>query len=737
MDVFQLHERLIADYADYASSFIRIADERIKARVDEEIQAGLFWPEPLLQLNPNFEPSATIPELVEAGVLHSDCDRIFRIKANENDVGSTMTLYCHQAEAIDVARKGLPYVLTTGTGSGKSLAYIVPIVDHVLRNGSGRGVQAIIVYPMNALANSQKEELAKFIDWGFDGEQLVTYERYTGQESAEERARIIANPPDILLTNYVMLELILTRIHEEHLVRAASNTRFLVFDEMHTYRGRTGADVSMLVRRCREAFSGDHLQCVGTSATMASGNDLDSDQKKIEVANVASQIFGQQVMPEHVIGETLRRTTPELDFKDNEITAALRDSVTSPATGTEFDALATDPLSAWIESTVGIRREEQTGQLARQVPCSIGGDDGLAALLASAAGVTKEVAADAIRARLRIGSQVKHEDTGAPLFAFRLHQFITRGDTAWASIGPEDTREITLKGGERYMKGDDSTRMYPLCFCRECGQAYYRVDRSTEDVNAPLLPRNRFEQTVEDDVESGYVYLSTEHPWPEGSAEPVGRLPEEWTEIHQGQVRVRPPRRKDVPEVIYLNADGTLAHGDGGISVAWLSAPFRFCLNPECRVSYGFRQRSDLGKLGILGVDGRSTATTILSLAVLMELNTTDDLDDEARKLLSFTDNRQDAALQAGHFNDFVEVSMVRSGLYQALEAAGANGCGHAELAKCVFDQLSLPLELYADGELRGPARKNAEAALRVVLEYFIYRDLERGWRASSVSWCC
>ena len=112
MDVFHLHERLISDYGDYASSFIRIADERIKARVDEEIKAGLLWPEPLLQLNPNFEPSFTIPDLVRAGALHSDCDRIFRIKANENDLGSTMTLYCHQAEAIDVARKGHPYVLT-------------------------------------------------------------------------------------------------------------------------------------------------------------------------------------------------------------------------------------------------------------------------------------------------------------------------------------------------------------------------------------------------------------------------------------------------------------------------------------------------------------------------------------------------------------------------------------------------------------------------------------------------
>ena len=88
------------------------------------------------------------------------------------------------------------------------MAYIVPIVDRVLREGSGKGVRAIVVYPMNALANSQRNELEKFLG---KEHQKVTFERYTGQESRSERERILANPPDILLTNYVMLELMLTR----------------------------------------------------------------------------------------------------------------------------------------------------------------------------------------------------------------------------------------------------------------------------------------------------------------------------------------------------------------------------------------------------------------------------------------------------------------------------------------------------------------------------------------------
>src|SRR5262249_47873419 len=190
------------------------------------------------------------------------------------DAGRTqITLHRHQAEAVEVAATRASYVLTTGTGSGKSLSYIVPIVDRVLREGTGSGIKAIVVYPMNALANSQLEELRKFLSFGYPGGPPVTFERYTGQESSEDRERILARLPDILLTNYVMVELMLTRPDERaRLASRARGLQFLVLDELHTYRGRQGADVAMLVRRVRDTCQAyDTLQCVGTSATMSSG----------------------------------------------------------------------------------------------------------------------------------------------------------------------------------------------------------------------------------------------------------------------------------------------------------------------------------------------------------------------------------------------------------------------------------------------------------------------------------
>ncbi len=233
MHVFDLRNRLIEDYSRFVRSFINIRDERIVEYVNRELQDGALWPEPLVQLNPAFEPGETVDELVASGIIHSECGRIFRIKDAPNEQGRPLGLYRHQADAVKIAVQGRDYVLTTGTGSGKSLAYLIPAVDHILQNGPGKGIQAVIVYPMNALANSQVGELEKFINFSYpDQRGPITFRKYTGQESDDEKNEIVANPPDIILTNYVMLELILTRPQEANLVRAARGLRFLVLDEI-------------------------------------------------------------------------------------------------------------------------------------------------------------------------------------------------------------------------------------------------------------------------------------------------------------------------------------------------------------------------------------------------------------------------------------------------------------------------------------------------------------------------
>lgn len=731
MDVFKLRDQLVGDYADYIRSFLTFRDDRIREHVDTSLREGHLWPDPMIGLNPAFESGGAVDDLVADDVLHRECSNIFRVgKTPDAPLGEPMRLYRHQVDAIRAARAGRNYVLTTGTGSGKSLAYIVPIVDHVLRHGTGRGVQAIVVYPMNALANSQEGELRKYLGIGYGDRPPVTFRRYTGQESDDERRAILADPPDVILTNYVMLELILTRVHDRHLVNAAEGLRFLVLDELHTYRGRQGADVALLARRVREACHATALQCIGTSATLASRGS--HAERQAEVARVAGLLFGAEVEPRDVIGETLRRATRSFDPDDDDFVASLRarlgDGTAPPTTYDEFVA---DPLSRWVESTFGV--EERDGRLERVTPRAIGGAGGAAAELAALTGIDRGAGEAAIARQLLAGYDVKVPDSPFPAFAFRLHQFISKGDTVYASPEPEPDRYLTLNY-QRFVPGDRGRALLPLCFCRACGQEYYTVRRRTDPpAGEPhFVPRPLNDRGVEDGERAGFLYLCTD---PDGrwDDQALERLPEDWLEADGTGQRVKRDQRKLLPERVWVAPDGTTGAADS--AEAWfVPAPFRFCL--RCGVAYGGQFQSDFSKLATLGSEGRSTATTILSLAAiryLRGLGADDELRPEARKLLSFTDNRQDASLQAGHFNDFLQVGQLRAALLRAVAGAGPEGLSHERLTGAVAAALDLPFGHYAvDPELRYRARDETEAVLRDVLGYRLYHDLRRGWRVTA-----
>ncbi len=728
MNVFALRRRLLDDYRQYVTSFVRIRDARIRELVEREIDAGLLWPPARIQLNPSFAPGGTIDELVEAGKLHPLCRQIFRVGKTTDDLsGNPLQLHHHQTRAIETAATGASYVLTTGTGSGKSLTYTIPIVDHVLREGSGRGVRAIVVYPMNALANSQLQELQKFLSVGVPG-QPVRFARYTGQESREVRDAIIANPPDILLTNYVMLELMLTRPYERRLIRDADALRFLVLDELHTYRGRQGSDVAMLVRRVREASGSGPLQCVGTSATLAGAGTPGEQQRQI--ADVAALMFGTAVAPESVIGETLRRATTEHDEGDPMTVAAIGRRIDDPGLlPGDLDGFRADPLAGWIESRIGLRRDPDSDTFVRGEPLPIDGDGGLASELAILTDRETGPCAAAIETTLMQGQGIIRDDAPFPVFAFRVHQFISRGDTVFATLEDVDQRHLTVSGRRWAPGGRDKRRLLPLAFCRECGHEYYSV-RLVEGFDEPRVEARDTSDRLSDEAgEAGFLSISADPPWPRDAADVVSRLPDDWLE---SDLRVKSSSRKYLPRYLRVRSDGSL--GEDGHDTVFSPAPFRLCI--QCGVAHTGRLGSDFPRLGTLGSEGRSTATSIIGSSLIRGLREDAlDLDLRARKLLSFTDNRQDASLQAGHFNDFIEVGVLRGGLFAAMRAGNQGGLAHDELASAVAAAMQLPLESYAaDPSARFGARDEVDRALRDVVGYRVYRDLERGWRITSPS---
>lgn len=747
MNIFDLRQELIDDYSSYVKSFIEVRDQRIHDYVEEKLfQKGLLWPEPLIQMNPLFEAGLSIDELAELGTLHPACRAIFRRgKDATQPAGELMHLYKHQQEAIELARGGHSYVLTTGTGSGKSLTYIIPIVDSILRDPGPPGVKAIVVYPMNALANSQEGELQKYLTLGYpDGERQVTFRRYTGQESTSERDEIIANPPDILLTNYVMLELILTRQREQPLLDKTA-LRFLVLDELHTYRGRQGADVALLVRRVRNRLTpkGTELQCVGTSATLASGGTLSSQRD--EVADMASRLFGCTVLPQHVIGESLRRITPEVDEAGPAFRQSLAERVKNfdPETITSKEEFARDALAIWLESTFGVTRREE--RLVRSTPRRIAGEDESAARLlqqaaggSDAAGFSEAHCAEVIKQGLLAGYE-----HGA--FAFRLHQFISKGDTVYATLEQPEQRHITLQP-QVYAPGGRERMLFPLVFCRECGQEYYVVRWKDEATLVTREVQDLLRETPPDDEKKpasqpltgrpGFLFVDNDDHWPRDRDGIEERLPEEWHETTaNGKVRLTTAGRKRRPLPLSIHPDGRLDEEEQrGTPCFFVPSPFLYCMH--CGVTYNARLRSDFEKLSELSSEGRSTATTILSLSTIRHLRAARQRGEEMTirpKMLSFTDNRQDASLQAGHFNDFIGIGLLRSALYRAALQSGAEGIHHEELARKVFEALALQIGDFAiNPEAKFQAKVQAERAMREVLGYRLYLDLRRGWRITS-----
>lgn len=244
--------------------------------------------------------------------------------------------YDHQVRAwhqlSTVEKEPQPTIVTTGTGSGKTEAFLYPILDYCYRQKYRSGIKVIIMYPMNALATDQAKRLAEIINederlkgkvtaglFIGEGEGVKgSYPRTMGAENiVEDRNSIVDSPPDILLTNFKMLDYALMK-HQYHNLwvhnlNDPSLFRFLVLDELHTYDGAQGTDVANLIRRLKlKLRMGPGQLCpVGTSATIGSGKDA-----PVLLSDYASKVFGEAISPDAIITEN--RVLPESFFGPDE-----------------------------------------------------------------------------------------------------------------------------------------------------------------------------------------------------------------------------------------------------------------------------------------------------------------------------------------------------------------------------------------------------------------------------------
>jgi hypothetical protein len=488
---------------------------------------------------------------------------------------------------------------------------------------------------------------------------------------------------------------------QRFLDRAGGGLRFLVFDELHTYRGRQGADVAMLIRRLKERCAAPGLVHVGTSATMVASPDATPESRRATVADFASRLFGQPFTAAQVIEETL------VTFTAGGLPtgAELRAAMTGPLSH-RLEDFCCHALARWVEREFGVEPEAE-GRFKRRLPRTLAQ---AAERLARDTGLQPEVCAARLRALLNHGGALVRDD-GGRAFAFKLHQFIGQGRALFATLEAAGRREFSLEGQVQTSGGRLFT---PIKFCRQCGQDYYHVRQA----GARFLPHPVGTESEGDDTSPGYLMLApADNDW---SAE---RIPEEWRDARG---RLRQTWRECVPQALWVAPDGSIytQPRQGAVKMWWQAVPFSLCLT--CGEFYTARER-EFGKLASLASEARSSATTVLATALLRHASHTETARD---KLLSFTDNRQDASLQAGHFNDFVHVSLLRGALYAAL--AREQELTFDRVARETVFSCGLTIrDIGRNTELdpQSPAAQEVWRVFTELTEYRLYEDLRRGWR--------
>jgi hypothetical protein len=314
-DPIKASEEIKNSYIDYITTSFDIADPAYKREFQKALrEEGMVAKGPFLDIGGAFETGRTLRQLMDAGLVSERFQDLEPVEEAERELKLDRPLYQHQETALLKANGGENLVVTTGTGSGKTESFLLPIIDHLLREEEAgtldAGVRAIVIYPMNALANDQMKRMRALLK----GHPQICYGVYNGNTEHEQskalaeyhkthkdangnaiepmpneiisREKMQKAPPHILITNYSMLEYMMLRPKDDA-VFSGAKLRYIVLDEAHIYKGATGMETSLLMRRLRARISEpDSVQYILTSATLG-GPEADE-----EILSFAEKLCG-------------------------------------------------------------------------------------------------------------------------------------------------------------------------------------------------------------------------------------------------------------------------------------------------------------------------------------------------------------------------------------------------------------------------------------------------------------
>lgn len=485
---------------------------------------------PYLELTPPYKTAETLQALADEGVLSP---KLMQMQCFQEGrpLPINAPLYTHQAKSLrKLCAEEQNIVVSSGTGSGKTECFLIPILNDLLTD-STPGVRAVLVYPLNALVNDQLDRLRVLLR-GTD----ISFGRYTSElEQSAERARrqmekdwqqmepsrkalfdqyplpneIIGRDqiqkeeqlPQILITNYAMLEYLLLR-PQDHPLFATGKWKFVILDEAHTYAGAQGIEVSLLMRRLklRLGHQPGQMRCIATSATL-------TDDDAGDAVQFAQALFGEEFDADDII-------FGELDH-DYIPPAAKRHPPVSAYAHPRFDELietvrreewkSADEI-ALLMHEIGLIDDQDLGladnyDIPRFLWEVLRGNEDLKQLrnfMAEAgrpvemATVSEELFHDrlsrgeretALYRLIELAAMARPAVDEPSLLPARYHLFVRPPQGIWACINPscpdkhEENQWSKLFATPRETCDSCQSPVYPLVVCRTCGQVYLRLQK--------------------------------------------------------------------------------------------------------------------------------------------------------------------------------------------------------------------------------------------------------------------
>lgn len=529
-------ESIKEKYINFFQTSFAPNNDELKQKFVELKERGLLWREPYISISQRFQKGRPFDKFIEITHLDQLIKTAFKIDS----------LYLHQEKSISNILGSKNTIVASGTGSGKTEIFFIPVLDYCLKT-SEKGIKAVIIYPMNALANDQVDRLRKalFEIYKQSGRK-ITFGIYTGQtpentriEDFKEMASIAAtcpscgkeelvadsdgknsyfkcrrepdlridfqpltreeirnNPPDILITNYVQLEYLLLRKKDERLFDD-KRIHFLILDEIHSYAGARGIDVALLVRRFRRRILSDlPIVHVGTSATLSKSEK--ADQRKMEIALFAETLFGSSFTKEDIFeGER-----EEWRFDSSEVPSELlqpnmAEDLDNPENLTAICKILSPLFSA--ESYKGkesvselLLRNAVFQEILKILEKPVGMDNIVSSLLTNEKiGRLLQRNANApeiVWEYLKLGSKVPNPSVGdgSPLLRVNIHNF-------FKSIEP---LYICAKCGEIYATPKDvcdkcASVIEKLGVCRFCGKEFMISNVNKKELESVLSEEKR------------------------------------------------------------------------------------------------------------------------------------------------------------------------------------------------------------------------------------------------------